>query len=191
MSEYSAKTVAQLKELLKARNLSTAGVKQELIQRLDAADSETVPAEAPVEAPAEVPAEVPVETPAEVPAPAAPVAEALAKEVPAPVEAEEKKEPKVLSADERKQLAIEFLTKKMKRAEKFGDDAGAEAAKKDLARVEKFGVETGTGLAREIGLTDRTLDEKTGGVKKNTNRNRQGAQGKRRNGGNFRRDRTD
>lgn len=39
MSEYSSQTVAQLKETLKAKGLSTAGVKSDLIARLEQADA--------------------------------------------------------------------------------------------------------------------------------------------------------
>lgn len=162
MSDYSTQTVAQLKELLKGKGLSTDGKKADLVQRL---------VEAGTSAPAEV--EKPVET--------EPV---VAEEVAAPVVTEEptltvvepvaKEEPKVLTAEERKQLAVELLQKKVQRAIKYGDEAAAEAAKKDLARVEKFGVELGTALAAEIGLVDQSLGhgykkkfDKKGGKDKN------------------------
>lgn len=154
MSDYSSQTVPQLKELLKAKGLATDGKKADLVQRLAEADqaAETKPSEQPVEpTTAElVPQDnddnnnLTVVQPGETPKESAP--------------AEEDAKPKVLTSEERKILAIELLTKKIKRAEKFGDDTSAETAKKDLARVEKFGVELGTALAREIGIVDKNFN---------------------------------
>ncbi|GEQ71065.1 hypothetical protein JCM33374_g4746 [Metschnikowia sp. JCM 33374] len=71
---------------------------------------------------------------------------------------EKKPEKKVLSPEERKQLAVELLTKKIQRAEKFGDEASATAAKKDLARVEKFGVDPSTALGKEISALGKDVN---------------------------------
>lgn len=60
--------------------------------------------------------------------------------------------PKVHTPEERKQKALELLETKIRRAIKFGDEAGAAEAKRVLARVEKFGVELGTALAVELGI---------------------------------------
>lgn len=173
MADYASQTVAQLKELLKAKGLSLDGKKADLVQRLQAADES---AEAPAAetsasngteaestepaAAAEPATEVAATEPAA--ADAAPVANEAAgaenaAEGAAETEAKVEEKPKPLTADERKQLAVELLQKKVLRAIKFGDEQGAEAAKKDLARVEKFGVELGTALAKEIGLVDKSL----------------------------------
>ncbi|KAK6461117.1 hypothetical protein DFJ63DRAFT_216682 [Scheffersomyces coipomensis] len=162
MTDYNSNTVAQLKDLLKEKNLSIDGKKAELVQRLvDFDDSQSAPEATVVEESIEEPvAETTEETAAE-PAVDATVetAEGAAEDdatltviQPAP-----KEEVKILTAEERKQLSIELLNKKIARAEKFGDEQAAEAARKDLIRVEKFGVEPGTALAREIGLVDKSL----------------------------------
>lgn len=59
---------------------------------------------------------------------------------------------KVFTPEERKQKAVEHFETKIRRAIKFGDEAGAAEAKRVLARVEKFGVELGTALAVELGI---------------------------------------
>ena len=100
---------------------------------------------------------------------------------------QEEPKPKQLSPEERKQLAIELLTKKVQRAEKFGDEQAANDAKKDLARVEKFGVELGTALAREIGLVDNSLsNKKFNHHKRNNKRGFKGNKGRK---GGFRKNR--
>ncbi|EGW32843.1 uncharacterized protein SPAPADRAFT_60185 [Spathaspora passalidarum NRRL Y-27907] len=165
MSDYNSQTVAQLKELLKAKGLATDGKKADLVQRLTEAD-EQAPAEAPQQqqqqqqqaegepaADAQIAPEPTSTADGEITSGDVPENESTLTVI-QPVE---KEEPKVLTAEERKQLAVELLTKKISRAEKFGDEAGAEAARKDLVRVEKFGVEAGTALAREIGLVDKSL----------------------------------
>lgn len=155
MPDYASLTVAQLKEKLKAKDLPLDGKKADLVERLTAAEepqaesSESKPEEPATEA---APEEAKAET--EAPAEAAPEAAKPAPEAPK----DAKPEKKILSPEERKQLAVELLTKKIKRAEKFGDDALAAAAKKDLARVEKFGVDPGTALAKEIGAVDRSVN---------------------------------
>ena len=100
---------------------------------------------------------------------------------------QEEPKPKQLSPEERKQLAIELLTKKVQRAEKFGDEQAANDAKKDLTRVEKFGVELGTALAREIGLVDNSLsNKKFNHHKRNNKRGFKGNKGRK---GGFRKNR--
>lgn len=166
MTDYSNQTVAQLKDLLKEKNLPTEGKKADLVQRLEegaaqdngdngqeeqdkANDSKTEETGEEIEqkkdnkeGDEENGSTLTVIPPSE------------------KKEEEEEKEsakPKQLSPEERKQLAVDLLTKKIQRAEKFGDEESAQAARKDLARVEKFGVEVGTALAREIGIVDRGL----------------------------------
>ncbi|KAK6457276.1 uncharacterized protein RJT20DRAFT_38343 [Scheffersomyces xylosifermentans] len=181
MSDYNSNTVPQLKELLKGRGLSTDGKKADLVARLVENDSaapvaEEQPAEAaPV---AEEAAPTAAETTETAPSENAASEEVKPQEEPVSAESQpaekEEEPPKVLTAEERKQLAVDLLTKKISRAQKFGDEAGAEAAKKDLVRVEKFGVEAGTALAKEIGLVDRSLGngfkKRFNGKRRNNNR---------------------
>ncbi|WPK26870.1 hypothetical protein PUMCH_004235 [Australozyma saopauloensis] len=162
MSELSALTVAQLKEALKEKGLSVDGKKADLVARLTEAQESTNELDEVEEekAPQE---EAKDDAPeAEVPAIAAEKAaepeQAAAAEPAAETEKEEKPEKKVLTPEERKQMAVDLLTKKIKRAEKFGDEAAATAAKKDLARVEKFGVDPSTALAKEIGALNRDVN---------------------------------
>lgn len=169
MTEYATQTVAQLKEILKEKGLSVEGKKADLVQRLNDATSsgeaktEDVAEGENVVAPAEAAAETSetVADAGEAATEAAPTSEAVTEGTGEStltiIQPTPKEEPKILSPEERKQLAVELLKKKVSRAEKFGDDVAAEAARKDLARVEKFGVELGTSLAREIGLVDKSL----------------------------------
>lgn len=165
--DYASQTVPQLKEILKERGLPLDGKKADLVARLNESDSPataSAPGAAESTENTEVVAEpapktsVSAETADE---PAATEAETATESTTTDAEAKPEK-PKVLTAEERKQLAVELLTKKIKRAEKFGDEASAEAAKKDLARVEKFGVEAGTALAKEIGMVDRSFNNGLG-----------------------------
>ncbi|CAK9439547.1 uncharacterized protein LODBEIA_P36470 [Lodderomyces beijingensis] len=185
MSDYSSQTVAQLKDILKERGLSTDGKKADLVTRLIDSDNVTTTNDDD-NAPAAT-AEATIETaqstttPAEKPAAAEQQPSAVSQEEstltviqPQPKKTKHAEDapapappPKVLTADERKQLAIELLQKKVARAEKFGDEKAAAEARKDLSRVEKFGVELGTALAREIGLVDDKL--KSHGFKKRFN----------------------
>ncbi|CAK7909178.1 protein Tho1p [[Candida] anglica] len=191
MAEYASQTVAQLKELLKAKGLATDGKKADLVQRLTDAESSAAPVAAeqtesiaePVAAPEVAPveasaaattAETAAAEPVAADAAAAPATGSAAPATDAAPVTETAPEPqkvKVLTADERKQLAVELITKKIQRAEKFGDEKAAQDAKKDLSRVQKFGVELGTALANEIGLVDKSLGNGHGRVgKKNFKR---------------------
>lgn len=159
MADYASQTVAQLKEILKTKGLSVDGKKADLVQRLQESEATTleVAAEEPA-APVVASTEPVAEAPAVSEAPVSAAAEVVeAEAAPASEEPVVEEPPKVLTADERKQLAVELLQKKISRAQKFGDEEAAVSAKKDLARVEKFGVELGTALAREIGLVDTSL----------------------------------
>ncbi|CUM67633.1 uncharacterized protein PRCAT00005334001 [Priceomyces carsonii] len=169
MSEYSSHTVAQLKDILKSKGLSTDGKKADLVERLVENDNNLAneKEEQPVEE--EKKSEPSGEKEAE---------EEATLTVKQPEEKEnekpkEKPEPKVLGPEERKQLAVDLLTKKIQRAQKFGDEAAAEAARKDLVRIEKFGVEPGTAVAKEIGLVDKSFNKglKSYGSNKNYKKN--------------------
>lgn len=150
MPEYSSQTVPQLKELLKAKGLSVDGKKADLVARLTESDGQAEPAPEPA-------AEEAPET--EPPQPETAEPEVKPTEPETSEKSEEKPEkPKPLTPEERKKLAVDLITKKIQRAEKFGDEQAAEAARKDLNRVEKFGVEPGTALAKEIGLVDKSFN---------------------------------
>ncbi|KAI5949488.1 hypothetical protein KGF57_004698 [Candida theae] len=175
MADYASQTVAQLKEVLKERGLSTEGKKADLVSRLTESDGANSKADITTDATAEPSTSNSVVTENEA------VSEGAENSAQADTTAattttassdttttttsdtkEESKEeaPKVLTPEERKSLAVELLNKKIARAEKFGDEAAAEQARKDLNRVSKFGVELGTSLAKEIGLVDNKLGEK-------------------------------
>ncbi|CCE79897.1 Piso0_002989 [Millerozyma farinosa CBS 7064] len=159
MADYSSQTVAQLKEVLKSKGLSTEGKKADLVQRLIDNDNEPQ-AQPETEQPEKVETNNNEEKPASSENGKTEENESTLKVIMPEEKKEEQseeKKPKDLSPEERKKLAVELLQKKIHRAEKFGDEAGAETARKDLARVEKFGVEAGTALAREIGLVNKSL----------------------------------
>lgn len=153
---YSDQTVAQLKEELTKRELSTTGVKSVLIARLEEDDSKKNDIEEPKEE--ELKEEPKEETKIEEPEETTTTGETT--ETTKIEEPESKpKSIKEFTPEERKALAVEFLNKKIERAKKFGTDDDIESIEKDLKRVEKFGVELGTSLAKEIGLTNKeTLD---------------------------------
>lgn len=157
---YSAQTVPQLKELLKTRDLSTAGLKGELVARLEEADK-TVTAGTTAEQPAPQQEELleetkdeQVETTAVEPAVVIETTETT-ETTEAKEETVEEPKVKILSPEERKAGALELLNKKLARAKKFGTEDDAESVKRDIARVEKFGVEPGTSLAKELGLISK------------------------------------
>lgn len=164
MSDYSSQTVVQLKELLTSRSLPTDGKKADLVQRLVDNDAQSSGAQ-PEETQQTETTATSVEEPVVEKEPESnkdsestlKVIQPTEKSEEATNEEEVKQKPPVLTPEERKQLAVELINKKIQRAEKFGDETAADAARKDLARVEKFGVELGTALAREIGLVDKSL----------------------------------
>lgn len=180
-SELSTKTVVELKLLLKENGLSTDGKKVELVQRLQEFQDQNTPVAATTAAAAAAAAapesEQQQEQQSEESKPITEEGETgqqqeeeegeksnsnegAEESTLTVIQPQPKEEPKQLSAEERKELAISLLEKKIKRAEKFGDEQAANDARKDLKRVEKFGVELGTALAREIGLVDKTLPNK-------------------------------
>ncbi|EDK38016.1 hypothetical protein PGUG_02114 [Meyerozyma guilliermondii ATCC 6260] len=158
MSDYSSQTVASLKEVLKSRGLAVDGKKADLVQRLTEHDAQNGGENSTAgDNEATKPEEELKEEDVADEAAAEPAKENTAIEE--EEQKESKPEKKVLSPEERKKLAVELLQKKIKRAEKFGDEAAAEASRNDLARIEKFGVEAGTAVSREIGLGDRSLSD--------------------------------
>lgn len=170
---YSTLTVVQLKEVLSSRNLSVAGLKNQLIERLESDDklkaSNAAGNEASDEAGTEASKEAvtePVveETQTETEG----VTEAATeekKEEAAPVEGnveekkvEEKKEPEkelfdTLSSEEIKQRAIELVDQKLHRAKKFAaEQEQIDTLERMKNRIEKFGVERNMPIAVELGL---------------------------------------
>lgn len=191
MSDYSTQTVAQLKEILKGKGLSIEGKKADLVQRLHEHDTQQQQPPPQQQQPEPEVAEQQPEQPetkleGNTQENESTLTVIQPKEQQQQQQQEEPK-PKQLSPEERKQLAIELLTKKVQRAEKFGDEQAANDAKKDLARVEKFGVELGTALAREIGLVDNSLsNKKFNHHKRNNKRGFKGNKGRK---GGFRKNR--
>lgn len=189
MSDYSTQTVAQLKEILKGKGLSIEGKKADLVQRLQEHDTQQQQPPQQQQQPEPEVAEQQPEQP-ETKLEGNTQENESTLTVIQPKEQQQQQEepkPKQLSPEERKQLAIELLTKKVQRAEKFGDEQAANDAKKDLTRVEKFGVELGTALAREIGLVDNSLsNKKFNHHKRNNKRGFKGNKGRK---GGFRKNR--
>lgn len=187
MSDYSSQTVAQLKEILKGKGLSIEGKKADLVQRLQEHEPQQQQQQQPEPEPEvteqqQQQPETKLEENSQENESTLTVIQPKEQQ-----EQEEEPKPKQLSPEERKQLAIELLTKKVQRAEKFGDEQAANDAKKDLARVEKFGVELGTALAREIGLVDNSLsNKKFNHHKRNNKRGFKGNKGRK---GGFRKNR--
>ncbi|SCV16442.1 uncharacterized protein CGFF_05624 [Nakaseomyces glabratus] len=196
MSNYSALTVVQLKELLTERNLSVAGLKNQLVERLTNDDKakeaagEAAPAPvtedaAPAPAAAPVAAESEEETKAE---PASnEAAPAVASEQPAeaseakPAEVQEKapevKEPEkelfdILTAEEIKQRATELIDKKLHRAKKFGAEQDQiDSLEKLKVRIDRFGVDRNMSIALELGLVKPKEVRQPNRSNKNNNRN--------------------
>lgn len=176
MSEYSSLTVAQLKEKLKEKGLATDGKKADLVQRLTEASADE-PTDEPkgeldetmneLDEPEEKDPEPKKEEDPEKP-----------KEEPKEPKEEPKPEKKKLSPEELKKMAVEVLTTKIKRAEKFGDEALAQTARENLARVEKFGLDPSTALAKEIGLVDRGFSLELGVQKSREGRKKGGKKNK-------------
>lgn len=190
MSDYSTQTVAQLKEILKGKGLSIEGKKADLVQRLQEHDSQQQQPPPQQQQPEpEVAEQQPEQPETKLEGNTQENESTLTVIQPKEQEQQQQEEPKPkqLSPEERKQLAIELLTKKVQRAEKFGDEQAANDAKKDLTRVEKFGVELGTALAREIGLVDNSLsNKKFNHHKRNNKRGFKGNKGRK---GGFRKNR--
>lgn len=160
MASYSSQTVAQLKELLKAKGLSLAGVKSDLVARLEESDNAVAVEEPAAETTLEP---VPVEEPAPVEAPV----EAKEETVTETKETEEKPESKPeLTLEEKKQAAIEFLTAKIKRAQKFGDEASTKLSEAELKRIEKFGLNLSSDTAFELGFGVRDKNFQFGNKKR-------------------------
>lgn len=169
MASYSSHTVAQLKEMLKARGLPVNGVKADLIARLEESDKidaeldEPEATEAPVEEdtkPTEpettaVEPEMKAAEPVSESAAAEPATEPVAE--PEEAVAEPAPEP-ILTPEQLKDAAVKLIALKLARAERFKLENDIKQLNAVLKRVNKFGVVPGSALARELGY--KTEDEK-------------------------------
>lgn len=163
MTKYSGLLKAKLQELLTARGLPVDGTKEVLIERLEESDKiaaeldqdddddgEEAPAAAAEPAAAPAVEEKKPEGTAPVEAAETP---ATADETPKKEEKEEEEEKKAeVTPETLKAAAIEHLTRKIARAQKFGEDQQATTLQADLARIEKFGLALDSAIARELGL---------------------------------------
>ncbi|KAF6063857.1 SAP domain family protein [Candida albicans] len=131
MSDYSTQTVAQLKEILKGKGLSIEGKKADLVQRLH--EHDTQQQQPPQQQQPEVAEQQPEQPETKLEGKTQENESTLTVIQPKEQQQQQQQEepkPKQLSPEERKQLAIELLTKKVQRAEKFGDEQAANDAKK-------------------------------------------------------------
>lgn len=199
MTTYNSLTVPQLKEKLVERNLPVDGLKQDLINRLNANDEEKANAE---EVPAAAPAPVvetaetvepvePVETveTVETTETAVPVVDntttsttTTTTEVAVPATANEEStipsgprapETKPLpTPEELKKLALDHLNKKLHRANKFGAEQPViDEINRSINRVEKFGLDLQNPLAIELGIVKKPTPPKQQQKTKKINKN--------------------
>lgn len=203
MTKYAGLLKAKLQELLTARGLPVDGTKEVLIERLEESDKiaaeldeeeDETAAEVPAEAPQEA-QDASVETATD--APAAPEAlEASIEEsadaktdavggddnVDGATTATATQDEVVVTPELLKSKAVELLSRKLARAQKFGEDAQAAVLAADLARVEKFGVALDSIIARELGFgKPEPVVKKHGNIKgqnKNKNKNKNRNKGK-------------
>lgn len=195
MADYSKLTVAQLRDMLRDKNLSTQGLKNELIERIEKDDSGVVQAAEATEASAagltdtlntenhfaaveEEKTETAEADTADVDVSAS---EAIATETLVAVEEPKPVElVKILSQEEIKTMGLELLNKKLHRAKKFGQDQDEiDSLERLITRVEKFGVDLHTTLAKELGLvkdTPKSIQNKSyrNGKQINDSKNRNG-----------------
>ncbi len=183
-SNYSSSTVVQLKELLKSRGLPVNGVKADLISRLEESDKidaeldqqeekEQTDVEKKPEDSKPVSSAIPVVS--EVPAPpqtvsttvasgaAKPEEGAAVPAAPAQHEAEpngKPKEKKIVTLDQLKDEAVEMLTKKIARAERFSSEDEVKPLKTMLSRIQKFGVSPESAIAHELGYKSEAQRKK-------------------------------
>jgi SAP domain-containing ribonucleoprotein len=206
MTKYAGLLKAKLQELLTARGLPVDGTKEVLIERLEESDKiaaeldeeedETaaeVPAEAPQEA-QDASVETATDAPAAPEAPEASIEESADAKTDAVVgdgddvdnatTATAAQEEVVVTPELLKSKAVELLSRKLARAQKFGEDAQAAVLAADLARVEKFGVALDSIIARELGFgKPEPVVKKHGNIKgqnknKNKNKNKNRNKGK-------------
>lgn len=179
VSNYSSKTVVQLKEILRSRSLATNGVKADLISRLE--ESDKIDAELDEQEKNDDSVETkdpkPAAKPAEPAEPAKPVEEKPAAttnlaSVPTapkgaqqvsndqssekPAEEKPKPEPKpTMTLEQLKDEAVKLLQKRITRAERFNEDDEVKSLKVMLRRIEKFGVSPESEIAQELGYKSK------------------------------------
>ncbi|KAG0673975.1 hypothetical protein C6P42_002467 [Pichia californica] len=205
MSKYSGLLKAKLQELLTARGLPIDGTKEVLIERLEESDKigaeldededdlstttnatnatvvtadEPIPSSAPVVDINETAVSETVQTPLE---PVEKQVEEVTTVVKddseiSPTSVEEAKEEEV-TPETLKAAAVDYLTKKIARAQKFSEDAQVATLQADLKRIEKFGIALDSAIARELGYAPKKSVEKKSVHKKpvhkhNHNQNR-------------------
>lgn len=192
MTAYKTLTVAQLKDLLKKRDLPIQGLKNELVERLEendtaGKDGEGEQAEKDVK---EVQEEATIRETSVVNAAQEPSREVQAEEKQEqeqeqekgqaqeetqhvkPEQQKEEEENKQLSPEEMKKMALELLNKKLHRAKKFGQDQSQiDSITKLIVRVEKFGLDLQTALARELGVVKDEPIKNSNVTNKKTNKN--------------------
>ncbi|GAV27936.1 hypothetical protein PMKS-001404 [Pichia membranifaciens] len=166
MTKYSGLLKAKLQELLTARGLPVDGTKEVLIERLEESDKIAAELDQDDDDGEEAPAAPSAAAAAAAEPAVAPAVEEKKPEDAAPVEAaetpaaageaakkEEEEEKKAeVTPETLKAAAIEHLTRKIARAQKFGEDQQATTLQADLARIEKFGLALDSAIARELGL---------------------------------------
>lgn len=200
-------TVAQLKDLLKKRDLPVQGLKNELVERLEENDTAGKEGEGE-QAEKEVQKEAPTAGTSVVNAAQEPSIEAQAEEKQdqeqeqakeqekeqgqvqeetqhvKPEQQKEEEENKQLSPEEMKKMALELLNKKLHRAKKFGQDQSQiDSITKLIVRVEKFGLDLQTALARELGVVKDEPIKNSNVTNKKTNKNNRYRVRKHQNGG--------
>lgn len=142
---YASKTVAQLKELLKAKGLPINGVKLDLVKRLEESEKENGVEESTKEKSAEDSTDEPVEEKKEEP-------EEKKEEKQEPQEEEKPKEPVAeKTPEELASESIALLEKKIQRAKRFGgDEQVIEDIERQIKRIKKFGVSRDSDIALEV-----------------------------------------
>lgn len=197
MTTYKTLTVAQLKDLLKKRDLPVQGLKNELVERLEENDTAGKEGEVGDQAEEEVKEEAqlqetPVVNSVQEPSVAAEEEEKQGQEQNqgqkqeqervqvqeetqhAKQEQQQEKTSEQLSPEEMKKMALELLNKKLHRAKKFGQDqTQIDSISKLIVRVEKFGLDLQTALARELGVVkDEPVKNSNVNNKKSNKNNR-------------------
>lgn len=168
--DYSEKTVAQLKEILKERNLSIHGLKHDLIERLQSNDETKLVDNGQILEDNSLNNSENDEKKEEA---IVHVDQVDSKDKVDSIAFHETKEENTskepISSESLKRMAIEHLNKQIYRARKFGEDESKISnLEKQIQRIEKFGLDMNTSLAKELGFS---VDLNSSILKQNHNRN--------------------